>query len=345
MSHLQEALSQTWPPFVLVTALLLIGQVAGADGLFEAGASRLVRLPGSPVGLLSACLVLVMVVTALLNLDTAAVFLTPVLIGVARRRHLPPAPFLYGSVFMANASSLFLPGSNLTNLLVLDGAGGGSFFRTMFAPALTASAVTAAGLIVIHRRALAGSGSHPQEELVPIRLGAGLIGTVAAAFAMVLLPNPALAVLGVALALLLWRALHGHSPGGAIAALGLGTLSALFVFSVALGVAVRAGLFGAGLLHGASAPVTAAVAALATIAINNLPAAVLLSSHGTAHTQALLLGLNLGPNLAVTGSLAVLLWWRAARGVGVTPSALAYSRQGLILAPLAIVAALAVGSG
>ena len=29
------------------------------------------------------------------------------------------APFLYGAAFMANAASLLLPGSNLTNLIVL----------------------------------------------------------------------------------------------------------------------------------------------------------------------------------------------------------------------------------
>jgi arsenical pump membrane protein len=52
--------------------------------------------------------------------------------------------------------------------------------------------------------------------------------------------------------------------------------------------------------------------------------------------------LNVGPNLAVSGSLAVLLWWRGAIASGARPSAIAYSRQGLLLAPLAIVGALAL---
>jgi arsenical pump membrane protein len=346
MSHLHAALSQTWPPFVLVTALLAVGQVAGADGLFEAAASRLVRLPGPPVALLLACLGLVMLVTAFLNLDTSAVFLTPVLIGVARRRGLQVAPFLYGAIFMANASSLFLPGSNLTNLLVLDGGhGGGSFFTTMLAPALLAPLITAVGLVVIHRRALAGSGSHPHDDLAPIRVGAGLLGASAAAVLMVALANPALPVLGVALVLVLWRAFDGYGLARSVAALGLPALFGLFGLSLALGLAARAGALPADLLRGVGAPATAAVAALASIAVNNLPAAVLLSSHGTDQPQALLLGLNLGPNLAVTGSLAVLLWWRAARAAGLRPSALDYSRQGLILAPLAILAGLLVGSG
>jgi len=346
MSYLHGALSQTWPPFVLVTALLAIGQLAGADGLFEAAASRLVRLPGPPVLLLSACLALVSLVTALLNLDTSAVFLTPVLIGVARRRRVEPAPFLYGSVFMANASSLFLPGSNLTNLLVLDGRrGGGSFLTQMLAPALIAPLVTAAGLIVIHRRRLGDPGEHPREALAPVRFGAGLLGAGAAAVLMVALANPALPVLALAVVLVGWRNRHRGLLHSSLAALGLPALVALFLLSVGLGFAARGGALPADLLQGVSAPLTTVLAALASVAVNNLPAAVLLSSHGTAHAQALLLGLNLGPNLAVTGSLAVLLWWRAARRGGLQPSALEYSRQGVILAPLAIVAALLVGSG
>ena len=71
-------------------------------------------------GLLVALLGLVAVVTAVLNLDTAVVFLTPVLVHAARRRGLDERPFLYGAVFMANAASILLPGSNLTNLLVLS---------------------------------------------------------------------------------------------------------------------------------------------------------------------------------------------------------------------------------
>jgi hypothetical protein len=58
-SAARSALAQAWPPFVLVAGLLLVGMVAGVDGLFDAAAARLVALPGSPVVLLLACLGLV----------------------------------------------------------------------------------------------------------------------------------------------------------------------------------------------------------------------------------------------------------------------------------------------
>lgn len=339
IAHVRAALAQSWPPFVLVAGLLLLGQLAGADRLFEAAASRLVRVPGGAVASLLACLGLVALVTALLNLDTAAVFLTPVLIGVARRRGLEVAPFLYGSVFMANASSLFLPGSNLTNLLVLAGAhrSGGSFFAQMLPVAATATAATAAGLLVLHRRALRSTTAlAPAEPLQPVRVGAGLLGAVVAAVMMLTIANPALPVLGLALVLLAWRAWRGAlGLRRALGALGLPTLAGLFLLAVLLGMVARSGL-SLDWLEDAGAPASCAAAALASVLVNNLPAAVLLSSSGHLQAQALLIGLNVGPNLAVTGSLAVLLWWRAARAAGETPSARAYSRQGLVLAPLAI---------
>jgi arsenical pump membrane protein len=346
IAHARAALGQAWPPFVLVTGLLVLGQLAGTDGLFDAAAARLAGLGGSPLGTLLACLGLVALVTALLNLDTAVVFLTPVLIAVAGRGRLDPRPFLYGSVFMANASSLFLPGSNLTNLLVLSGhkGAGASFFVEMLPAATAATLVTAAGVVLIHRRSLRAGAREPGEGLTrsgEARLGAGLFGSVVAAALMVTLANPALPVLGLALVLLAWRVLQRRAElGPALAALGLPLLAGLFCLVVALGIGARSGFLPLGWLSIAGPAATAGVAGLTSVAVNNLPAAVLLSSTGHLHSQALLIGLNVGPNLAVTGSLAVLLWWRAARAAGVRPSVLAYSRQGLLLAPAALLAAL-----
>ena len=79
----------------------------------------------------------------------------------------------------------------------------------------------------------------------------------------------------------------------------------------------------------------------AAISVNDLPAAVLLSSTPPAHARAPLLGLNIGPNLVVTGSLSAILWLQVARREGFRPSLARYSRFGAVVVPLAIVAALA----
>jgi arsenical pump membrane protein len=78
------------------------------------------------------------------------------------------------------------------------------------------------------------------------------------------------------------------------------------------------------------------------VLVNNLPAASLLAARTPGHPFALLIGLNLGPNLFVTGSLAWLLWLRAARSAGARPSLARASRIGAVAVPLSMAAALAV---
>ena len=75
--------------------------------------------------------------------------------------------------------------------------------------------------------------------------------------------------------------------------------------------------------------------------MNNLPAAALLSAQRPPHPFQLLIGLNLGPNLAFTGSLSAYLWYQAARTVGVRQSLKLSSLLGLALVPLTIAGALA----
>ena len=347
---MSAALHQSWPPFVLIAGLLLIGLLANRDGLFAWGGARLEALPGGGLALLGAALLLDAVVTAVLNLDTAVVFLTPVLVFAARRRRVAVEPFLYGCVFMANASSLFLPGSNLTNLLVLDAGNGGSgasFAAKMFPIAITAAVVTAVGVGISFRRHLAarpaGSGSVDAPD-AEVELGAGLLATVAAVVLVLVLHQPALAVLAVGVvATLTELARRRVSLADIWRIVGLPSLVAAFVFTVALGTLARHWNGPAELIDGATGPETAGLAAISTVFVNNLPSAALYSAHAVDHSRMLLLGLNVGPNLAVTGALSALLWFRAAREVDARPSLIEFSRRGVPLSLVAMAAAIVVG--
>jgi arsenical pump membrane protein len=75
--------------------------------------------------------------------------------------------------------------------------------------------------------------------------------------------------------------------------------------------------------------------------VNNLPAALLLSTRLPRVASALLVGLDLGPNLGVTGSLLAVLWLQAEHTVGARASVTTYTRLGALLAPLSVAAALA----
>ena len=147
---------QNWSPFVLVAGLLLIGLVADDDGLFAAAGHQLARTLRNGVVLYIGAVVTIGIVTALLNLDTSVAFLTPVLIYTARSRGEGEAPLLYGCLLLSNAGSLFLPGSNLTNLIVLGHLhlSGGQFFGHMWLAALAALIATAAAIAIVERRSL-----------------------------------------------------------------------------------------------------------------------------------------------------------------------------------------------
>ena len=82
------------------------------------------------------------------------------------------------------------------------------------------------------------------------------------------------------------------------------------------------------------------VAALTSVLVNNLPAASLLAARTPPHPFALLLGLDVGPNLFVTGSLAWVLWWRTTRSAGVRPPTTRAVVLGLVSAPVAVTAGL-----
>ena len=330
------AANQVWPPFVLVAGLLLIGAAAAEDGLFEATGARLARSRLGARGLLVALLGLVAVVTAVLNLDTSVVFLTPVLVYAARRRGIDERPFLYGSVFMANAASLLLPGSNLTNLLVLrsDPQNGSTFAAQMLPAWLTACAITASFFVLLFRHGSAGRGV--DLELPPLRLGIGAGATLAAAVLVVALPNPALPVLAVGLVAIARQRIR---PSLDARVLGL-----LFAGALAVGTLARLWHTPTELLGSSDAWTVAGIGAGASLLVNNLPAAVLLTAGPLPHPDALLLGLDLGPNLAITGSLSAVLWLQAARAADARPSIATYTRLGLVLVPVTLAATVTLSS-
>jgi len=338
----QAAASQVWTPFVLVAGLLLIGLVAHDEGLFAAAGHGLAKTAQSGFALFAGATVLVGVVTALLNLDTAVAFLTPVLVYTARSRGEDEAPLLYGCLLLANAGSLFLPGSNLTNLIVLGHLHltGGQFFAHMWAPSLAALVVTAVVVGVFEHKALRARADDLRSAGRPAP-GLGLLAVISAAVLVVLLRSPALPVAAVGVVCVGIRiASRRQRLGHAVDELGLPVLAGLFGVAVTVGTIGRSWAGPAGLLSHLDVWGTAAVGALSAVAINNLPAASLLAAHRPPQPYALLVGLNLGPNLFVTGSLAWFLWFRGARAAKARPSLARASRIGLVSVPLSTAAAL-----
>lgn len=304
----------------------------------------------SPVRLLTGTFALASATTAVLSLDTTVVLLTPVVHETATRLRLRARPHVYACTHLANSASLLLPVSNLTNLLAFSVSGLSltGFASAMGLPWVVAIAVEYAVFRVFFAADLAvpagprGGGREPAEDppgivrpgsrgrvpLFPLAVViATLAGFVITSFAGV---NPAWAAFGGA-CLLAIRSLARRetSPAGLVRAASVPFL--LFVLS--LGLVVRAlvgnGLGGviAGVLpHGSSLPALLAIAAVAAATanlVNNLPAVLVLlaaitgsgpaaAGHPAAAgpVLAVLIGVNIGPNLTYAGSLATLLWRR-----------------------------------
>jgi arsenical pump membrane protein len=343
--------------------------VADGDGLFRYAGQRLARAGRSGYLLFAGATVIITAVTVTLNLDTSVAFLTPVLIYTARSRggagpeeagphsagpegagpgDLEPV-LLYGCLLLSNAASLLLPGSNLTNLIVLGHLHltGGQFADRMWLPWLGAVIVTAVVVAAAERRSLRGTtragarGARAGGPAAGPVLGAGLVAVLLATAAVVVLPAPAIPVLAIGAAAAGLRLARRRVTVSQVAGvLSLPVLAGLFALAVLLGALGRTWAGPATLLSHLDGWATAGVAALATVTFNNLPAASLLAARAVSHPFPLLIGLNLGPNLCVTGSLAWVLWLRAARGAGARPSLRRASALGLAAVPVSMAVAL-----
>src|SRR6266516_1296786 len=166
----------------------------------------------------------------------------------------------------------------------------------------------------------------------PLRLGIGAAATAAATALMLALHNAAIPVLAVGLAAVALRRLRPK--------LDVQVIGPLFVLAVVLGTLARRWHGPASLLGHLGGIGDSVVGALASVLVNNLPAATLLSAQKPPHPLPLLIGLNVGPNLLFTGSLSAYLWYQAARATGARPSLKHSFALGLVLVPLTMIGAL-----
>lgn len=348
-----EIADRVWPILLFVVAVTVVAELAAVAGVFDVVAARLARWArGRVIALWLLIVGLAVVVTAFLSLDTTAVLLTPVVVAVARRAGLPPLPFAFATVWLANTASLFLPVSNLTNLLAahrLGGADAGRFLALLGPSAVVATVVTVVLLFLIHRRALRGSfrvGPDPTAvDPVLLRWAAAVVLVMMPLFVTGIPPwMPALAAALVLAAVFAWRSPRALTPRLVpwqlvVFASGLflvaGAWESLGAASLLATVAGR----GDDLV---SLWQLAGVGVVGANAINNLPAYLALESVADSPVRlaALLVGVNAGPIITPWASLATLLWHERLRSVGVDVPWRRYVLWGLVAGP--VVVALAV---
>jgi len=355
--HAQAEVQRLGPVVGFLAAVLVLAKLCDDEGLFTACGAWMSRAAaGRPRRLLVWVFVVSSVTTAALSLDATVVLLTPVVFATAARAGMRAKPHVYACAHLSNSASLLLPVSNLTNLLAFAAAG---ISFTRFAALMALPWLAAIGVeYLVFRRffadelravgAVAPEGEAPRMPVFTlVVVGLTLAGFAAASAAGI---NPAWVAAAGALVLAA-RALRERRA--TIPELISAASPMFLAFVLALGIVVRAvvdhGLAGA-LGHlipsGTSLPALLALAALAALLaniINNLPAVLVLlplaAPVGTGAVLAVLLGVNIGPNLTYAGSLATLLWRRIVHAHDEQVDLRDFTRLAVWSVPAALIAA------
>ena len=351
-------IKQLLPVVLFLAAILVVGDLCEAAGVFRWAGEQMGRgSGGSGKKLLLLVFVAASLVTAVLSLDATVVLLTPVVLATARTVRVPAKPHLYASAHLANSASLLLPVSNLTNLLALR-ASGLSFLR--FAVLMVVPWLVVIGIEygVMRWRfgselTLRGRQVTTTTTRLPIFpavvVGVMLVGFVVASSVGI----EAAWVAGAAALVLAVRAVVRKEV--TVRSL-VPSLNIPFVaFVLGLGVVVMAVVQGGlGTFLGHLAPtgdglvsllLWAALAALLANLVNNLPAVLLLLPLAAAVSPlailAVLIGVNVGPNLTYVGSLATLLWRRIASDHDHEVAIGEFTLLGLLTTPASLAAGVA----
>lgn len=343
------------PILIFLVAMTVLAELSDRIGVFARIAAVAARLGGGSVLLLWLLIVgAAVLVTAVLSLDTTAVLVTPVALALARRLGVDRLLFAYTTVWLANTASLFLPSSNLTNLLALQrlDLSARDFAGFAWPVAVVAVLITIAVLMIMFRRSLPGRYESSPVDPAPDRSLLIVAFVVCAALGPMIVAGVPVEVAAVIAAVVITVTTVVRRRDLFLAALRSGQLvpwrlvvgvTALFVL-VQLAhdhglPAVLVQLSGTGLGRPdlARLAVTGAVAANL---INNLPAYLALEpvADGLIRGTALLIGVNLGPLITPWASLATLLWAGRCRAAGLRITWGGFALRGLILVPALLLA-------
>ncbi|MGA2599859.1 MAG: arsenic transporter [Bryobacteraceae bacterium] len=358
-----RAMAKGTDVYLFLTGMMLLAELARCEGVFDwlaMLASRAAK--GSRVRLFALVYLVGIVVTVFLSNDATAVVLTPAVYAAVKRAKADALPYLLICAFIANAASFVLPISNPANLVVYGRTLPPliPWLRTFLLPSLYSIAATYVVLWWLSRHDLRAPLADVTEA-TPLsdagrRAAWGIVGTgvvliLFSAFGLDLgLPTLVAALLTVLLAT--WssgRAVRDSFRGVSWSVLPL--VAGLFVLVEALDRAGALQLVGRLLRESSALPsllgsLTAsfAIAALSNLA-NNLPTGLLAGAAvQAAHVpnrirDAVLIGVDLGPNLSVTGSLATVLWLIALRREGVQIGGWRFLKIGLLVLPPALLGA------
>ncbi|MFZ2998447.1 arsenic transporter [Sphingobium sp.] len=326
--------------YLFLIGMMLLSEAARVHGLFDWTAAWAVRhAHGSPTRLFALVFAVGVVVTTFLSNDATAVVLTPAVYAAARRGRVDPLPLLFACAFVANAASFVLPISNPANLVLYGGHMPplGEWLRSFAAPSAVAIGLTYTMLRFVQRTQLKGAcatdialpelTSAARFALGGIVVTAILLLTASARDWQLGWPT---CIAGIATAIVV-QASARQTPLPLLKHISWSVLplvAGLFVLVEALAsTGMIAAIAQWIAISTQTAPLATAASAGGAIAllsnvVNNLPAGLVAAQTLSAAqpprivVDAVLIGVDIGPNLSITGSLATILWLSAIRREG-----------------------------
>ena len=350
--------------YLFLIGMMLLAELAREQGVFDWVSSVAVRgAKGSCSRLFFLVYAVGTIVTIFMSNDATAVVLTPAILVVIRRVKISPLPYLFVCAFVANAASFVLPISNPANLVVFHtGMPPLSRWLTAFGvPSLLSIVATYAVMRVFFRDDLKGQIEY---EVRPVKLttpGKVVLWGLAFVIAVLLAASAMKKDLGLptclaALAITAITSFRAKSnPLKLLREISWSTIllvAGLFIMvdavesQGALKLTKEWLVWAQGLAPTAATVVVGFTVGVANNLVNNLPLGLI--AGGTiqaAHakgliTNAVMIGVDLGPNLSVTGSLATILWLLELRKEKLDVSAWKFLKLGIIAMPIALAAAL-----
>lgn len=350
--------------YLFLIGMMLLAEVARQEGLFDWLAALAVRHARSSARRLFLIIYSVgTIVTVFLSNDATAVVLTPAVYSAATAARVEPLPYLFICAFIANAASFVLPISNPANLVIF-GAHIPPLAQWLYQftlPSIASILITYL-LLRFTQRAAINQKISEEFPIEPLSVGGKCVAVGIALTALGLLGASSLDrqlglptfIAGIAVTVIVLITSR-RSPLPVLRDISWGVLPLVAGLFILVASVEQTGILNSvtQMLHNvaASSPRDASfgagiLVALASNLLNNLPTGLVAATVSQSAdvplqvTSATLIGVDLGPNLSVTGSLATILWLMALRREGEAVTVWQFLKLGIIVMPPALVVAL-----
>jgi len=359
-----KAIAEGSDVYLFLLGMMLLSEVAREHSVFDWLSTLAVRgAHGSCARLFTLVYIVGTAVTIFMSNDATAVVLTPAILAAVRKTKVQPMPYLFVCAMIANAASFVLPISNPANLVVFHSGMPplGSWLVSFCIPSVLSIASTYVILRWIFRKELLATIDHAPTPCPLSSAGKlvlyGLAGMVCALLAASLLHKdlglPAcIAALIITAVVSIKSRSNPFRLAREISWSTLALVAGLFIMVDAVENIGALQLTQVWLTQLQSLPaatgtvLTGFAVGIANNLVNNLPLGLIAGATlHAAHSKgllanAVLIGVDLGPNLSITGSLATILWLLALRKENLNVSFWSFLKIGAVVMPIALLLSL-----